>query len=155
MDGKYARSADEAAERAKAKAVKQTKKTLGKFKARENKLIQNLTDLLSAPATVTTGSSEAASKPHNVVRITHDHLDAGKRVVSITDVTGIDVDSSTVVLTADLSHLESKMPVNNSTVAAKTFPDDAENDVPEEEQETPEQRSIFGVIKVFLANLQN
>jgi tetratricopeptide (TPR) repeat protein len=39
------------------------------------------------------------------------------------------------------------MPTN---VNAKTFPEDAENEV-----ETPEQRRIFGVIKVFLSNIQN
>lgn len=143
MDGKYARSADEAAERVKAKAAKKTKKTLDRFKARENKIIQNLTDLLSA--------KDGETK--QTVRITRDHLGAGKRVLSVTDVSGVAVDCSTIVLTADLSHLESKMPVN---VTAKNFAEDAENDVVEEP--TPanaKERSVFGVIKVFLANLQN
>lgn len=145
LDGKYARSADEAAERAKAKTVKKTKRTLDKFKARETSIIQNVTDLLR----------EKDGETKQTVRITRDHLDAGKRVLSITDVTGVARESSTIVLTADLSHLESKMPVNAGT--AKKFADDAENAVKEneEDEETPEQRSIFGVIKVFLANLQN
>jgi tetratricopeptide (TPR) repeat protein len=61
------------------------------------------------------------------------------------------MEESTIVLTSDLSLLESNMPTNTN---AKTFQDDVENDVVEPSTQ-PQQRSIFGVIKVFLANLQN
>ena len=167
MDGKYARSADEAMEREKAAKVKQTKRTLDKFKQRETSIIQNLTNVLqhTHPSNNNTTSEEskvtatdAASTDDDdtttktVVRITRKDLDAGKRVVSITDVTGRSMEQSTIVLTSDLSLLESSMPTNTN---AKTFKDDVENDVNENNDETPQQRSIFGVIKVFLSNLQN
>jgi tetratricopeptide (TPR) repeat protein len=152
LHGKYARSADEATEREKAAKVKQTKRTLDKFKKRETIIIQNLTDLLHPTKILQNEAKtpEDQTLEKTVVRITRDHLDAGKRVVSITDVAGIAMDQSLVVLTSDLSLLESSMPTN---ATAKSFQEDAENEVPEEE--TPQQRSIFGVIKVFLANIQN
>lgn len=155
MDGKYARSADEAAERGKAKAVQKTKKTLDTFKARETSIIQNLNDLLCREDGLEDGD---ADKQKHTVRLTRNDLEAGKRVLSITDVTGISMERSTLVLTSDLSLLESKMPVN-SNVPVKSFVDDAENDVDETKSESsstpPQLRSIFGVIKVFLANVRN
>jgi tetratricopeptide (TPR) repeat protein len=151
LDGKYARSADEAAEREKAEKVKQTKRTLDQFKKRENNIIQNLTNLLH-PTKLIHDESKAQEKTteNTVVRITRAHLEAGKRVVSITDVSGIAMDQSMIVFTSDLSLLESSMPTN---ATAKKFAEDAENDVTAEE--TPQQRSIFGVIKVFLANIHD
>jgi Tetratricopeptide repeat len=158
LDGKYARSADEAAERVKAETVQKTKKTLDKFKARETSIIQSVTNVWTTTATTDRGSSRTSnngSTEKHTVRITRDHLEAGKRVLSITDVAGVSPEQSIMVLTADLSLLESKMPAN-STVPVKTFAEDAENDVPEEPPASGQPlRSIFGVIKVFMANVQN
>lgn len=114
--------------------MQKTKKTLEKFKARENQIIQSFTNVFDDDT--------------SVVRITRDQLDAGKRVLSITDCVGKSPNDSKIVLTQDLSHLESKMPVNEK---AKSYPGDAENSEPE----LPKERSIYGVIKVFLANLEN
>ena len=177
LDGKYARSADEAIEREKAAKVQQTKRTLDKFKQRETSIIQNLTNVLlhniqtnnHHTTTITSEESKVVATADDtndtdddtttktVVRITRNDLDAGKRVVSITDVTGRSMEQSTIVLTSDLSLLESSLPTNTN---AKSFQEDAENNVKEEKEEdadveTPQQRSIFGVIKVFLSNIHN
>lgn len=158
LGGKYARSADEAIEREKAAKVLQTKRTLDKFKQRETSIIQNLNHVLqhkighhdTTNNDINVDDNDTTTK--TVVRITRNDLDAGKRVVSIMDVTGRSMEQSTIVLTSDLSLLESSIPTNTN---AKTFKDDVENDVVEAEQETPQQRSIFGVIKVFLSNIRN
>jgi hypothetical protein len=150
LDGKYARSAAEADERVKAKNVKQTKKTLDKFKHRETQLIQSLTGLFPTPTDTDTAPTA------QVVRVTRDMVDAGRRVLSIADCTGSS-SSSTVVLTQDLSHLESKLPINEK---AKSYDGDAENDVDEETKDDgaaspTKERSIYGLVKVFLSNLEN
>ena len=128
---------------------------MDKFKQRETNIIQNLTNVLQH-RTDTTGSGDdhlptASTTTPTVVRITRTDIEAGKRVVSLTDVTGQSRDTSTIVLTADLSLLESSLPTNTN---AKTFAEDSENSVVVAE-ETPQQRSIYGVIKVFLSNIQN
>ena len=128
---------------------------MDKFKQRETNIIQNLTNVLQH-RTDPTGSGDdhpptASTTTPTVVRITRTDIEAGKRVVSLTDVTGQSRDTSTIVLTADLSLLESSLPTNTN---AKTFAEDSENSVVVEE-ETAQQRSIYGVIKVFLSNIQN
>jgi len=150
LDGKYARSKSEAEEREKAAKLKKTKRTLDKFKKRETAIIQPLSGLLG-PVVVQQQSETGNDKSNEkqTVFITRDRLEAGKRVVSITDTQGVSPALSHIILTQDLSHLESKMPTNDK---AKSFAGDSENDAPDPAQE---DRSIFGVIKVFLANLHN
>jgi hypothetical protein len=127
---------------------------LDKFKACETSIIQSVTSVWNTVTDCSNAGSTSAEK--HTVRITRDHLEAGKRVLSITDVAGVSPDQSIMVLTADLSPLESKMPANTgSTVPVKTFAEDAENDVPEPPPSNQPPRSIFGVIKVFMANVQN
>jgi len=130
--------------------LKQTKKTLDKFKKRETAIIQSFTGLLGPVDVVEPASEEGKDKQtaSKTVRITRDQMEAGKRVVSITDTQGASTAASHIVLSQDLSLLESKMPVN---AKAKSFDGDVENSAPA----LPQERSIYGVIKVFLANLHN
>jgi len=152
LDGKYARSRAEAEEREKLKAVKETKKTLEKYKQREMAIVQDLSGLLG-PVNDGEGRTSSGDGP-KIVRITRDRMDAGSRVVTLNDTSGKSDNNNqdTIVLTQDLSLLESKMPANAAT--AKSYPGDAENAVlePTEQQQ---DRSIFGVIKVFLTNVHN
>ena len=164
LDGKYARSAAEAEERKKAKDVKKVKKTLDRYKHREKQLMTEFIGLLGpAPSTDSNASStsgdddvppeESKSGDHTTVRITRDMIDAGKRVVTIADTSGNSTNDC-IVLTQDLSHLESKMAVNsNPNLAPKSYEGDAENSVVEEEE--PKHRTILGLIKVFFANVHN
>lgn len=92
---------------------------------------------------------EEDSPPTTVVRVTRDMVDAGRRVVAIADTRGRSPALSHIVLTQDLSHLESLMPSN---AAQKSFAEDAENDVPDEPSRP---RSIYGLIKLFLTNLHD
>jgi hypothetical protein len=155
LHGKYARSQAEADEKAKAELVAKTKKTLEKYQKRESQLMETLSGLFgpvreggavdSDPA----NEDEAKRSDPTVVRVTRDRLEAGKRVVTICDTSGQSLDDK-VVLTTDLSLLESQMAVNH---AAKTFDEDAENAVADEASGTP--RCVYGVIKVFVANVHN
>lgn len=154
LGGKYARSEAEADERQKAKDVKKAKRMLDRYKKRESALMEEMTELLGP---VIEGENddkkeETKSEP-KTVRVTRDMLDAGKRVVSISDTSGQSQDD-TIVLTSDLSSLESKMKANmNQVIKPKEYADDAENDVKEDATEKP--RSIFGIIKCFLSNVHN
>lgn len=157
LDGKYAHSQAEAEERQKAKDVKKAKKMLEKYQKRESAVKEELTGLLgpvlSPDDDQDDGNAEKASKTlpdSQTVRITRDMLDAGKRVVSISDTSGSS-QNDTIVLTSDLSLLESKMKTNPQKTP-KQYRDDAQNDVPEEAEK---ERKIFGVIKVFLSNVHN
>eukprot|EP00339_Tiarina_fusa_P026568 CAMPEP_0117023376 /NCGR_PEP_ID=MMETSP0472-20121206/17456_1 /TAXON_ID=693140 ORGANISM="Tiarina fusus, Strain LIS" /NCGR_SAMPLE_ID=MMETSP0472 /ASSEMBLY_ACC=CAM_ASM_000603 /LENGTH=597 /DNA_ID=CAMNT_0004729483 /DNA_START=65 /DNA_END=1860 /DNA_ORIENTATION=+ len=161
LDGKYAQSADHAEELAKSKQVKKAKKVLDDYQKRESRLKTHLTGLLG-PVDDGNGDNqqqqkqqqeESKSTEPKTIRITRDMIDAGKRVVSIADTSGAS-QSDTIVLTSDLSLLESKMKANmNQIVKPKEYPDDAQNDVIEPEQEeTAKERSVFGVIKGFLSN---
>ena len=60
-------------------------------------------------------------------------IDAGKRVVSIADTSGQSI-QDTIVMTSDLSLLESKM-MNNAMQQPNSYKEDAENDVQEEEEQ--------------------
>mmetsp|Transcript_2428 Transcript_2428/g.4442 ORF Transcript_2428/g.4442 Transcript_2428/m.4442 type:complete len:467 (-) Transcript_2428:50-1450(-) len=92
------------------------------------------------------------NKKKQTIRITREMVDAGKRVLTISDTFGISQELSTIVLTQDLSLLESKMP-SNSTTTPKSFPSDAENSVllPPE----PANKSVHGLIKVHIHNVHN
>jgi hypothetical protein len=146
LDGKYARSQSEAEEREKAKEAKKTKKVLEDYKKRENQAVQNFGGLLGP---VTAEEDEAKSADATVVRITRDRMEAGKRVLSLSDTSGAS-HKDTIVLTQDLSLLESKM---GGRMTPKTYDDDAENAI--KEAEVPQQRSIFGLIKIFINNVHN
>jgi hypothetical protein len=150
LDGKYAQSAAEAEERQKAKNAKLVKKKLESFQKRESLVREELRELLGPVQPESEEETKSSDEP-KTVRITRDMIDAGKRVVSISDTSGAS-QSDTIVLTADLSLLESKMKVN-ATQVPKTYKEDAENEVePEEEKE---DRKIFGIIKCFLSNVHN
>jgi tetratricopeptide (TPR) repeat protein len=160
LDGKYARSAAEAEERQKAKDVKKVKKTLDRYQNREKQVMTEFKGLLGPPPTSNQAADgdevpaeERKSGEPMTVRITRDMVDAGKRVVTIADTSGKST-SDCIILTQDLSHLESKMATNaNPNLAPKSYEEDAENSVLEETQ--PTHRTVFGVIKAFFANVHN
>jgi tetratricopeptide (TPR) repeat protein len=88
-------------------------------------------------------------------------IDAGKRVISISDTSG----PGKIVLTQDLSNLESVVPAPSSSNAAsstssplqpKSYNDDAENEVIESNTTpTEEKRIARGIIKLILRNLHD
>lgn len=148
LDGKYARSQAESEERQKLKDVKKVKKTLDKYKQREVAAMATFTGLLGPVDKESKGHEESKATDKKTVRITRNEMDAGKRVVTIADTSGNSVHDS-IVLSQDLSHLESKMTVN---AQAKSFQEDAENAVPEA---PTKERTIYGIIKTFLNNIHN
>jgi len=155
LDGKYAQSQADADERKKAAEVLKAKKVLDNYKKRESAVRAELKGILGPPPSKD-GSTEEESKSSDpkTVRITREMMDAGKRVVVISDTSGAS-QSDTVVLTSDLSLLESKM-ATNSTMVPKKYSDDAENDVVEEKASAAAPtRKIYGVIKCFLSNVHN
>lgn len=151
LDGKYAVSEADAEERKKAQDVADLKKKLDAYKKRESSLVSEHSGLLGPvsddPVQAKHNDGETKSKEASVVRLTRDHLNAGERVITISDTSGASVKDK-IILTQDLSSLESKM---NTNAKAKAFDDDAENAVAEK----PEQRSIYGIIKAFLNNVHN
>lgn len=153
LDGKYARSQAEAEERDKQRNVTKVKRTLDKYRKREAESVQEFQGLLGPVIVEDKGNAaveETKATEARTVRIVRDHLEAGKRVVSITDTSGHS-HRDTIVLTQDLSNLESKMMVNAN---AKSFPgSDAENAVVEEP--ATRERRIFGIIKCFVSNVHN
>ena len=156
LDGKYAHSQADAEERQKAKDVRKAKKMLEKYQKRETLIREELKGLLGPVKEAEEGTEEVKSSDEpKFVRITRDMVDAGKRVVSIADTSGAS-QSDTIVLTSDLSLLESKMKANASQVVVpKEYPEDAENDIKVEETQEEKERKIFGVIKCFLSNVHN
>lgn len=150
LDGKYAHSQADAEERKKAKDVLKAKKVLEKYQKRESAVRSELKGLLGPPPS--SEDEESKSAETKTVRITRDHMDAGKRVLVIADTSGAS-QSDTIVMTSDLSLLESKMKTNATTVPKK-YAEDAENDV-DETKVTTGERKIYGVIKCFLSNVHN
>jgi len=155
LDGKYARSEAEAQEREKFHQVKQAKKTLDRYKKREEGLQQVFAGLLGPVVTEGEASpEECKATDHRTIRIVRDQMEAGKRVVSVIDTSGSSQQNDTIVLTQDLSSLESKMKAHALT--PKHYPEDAQNDVPEEtEQKQQKERSVYGIIKAFISNVHN
>lgn len=141
LDGKYASSQAEAEERRKAQDVQQAKKVLDDYRKREGAIMQTFQNAFA--------KDDGEATDATVVRLTRDQMGAGKRVVTICDTTGSS-QKDMVVLTQDLSHLESKMNTN-ANVMPKSYPEDATNEV----KEHPQQRTIFGVIKLFISNVHN
>lgn len=188
LDGKHAFSQSEAEEREKARQMKQTKRALDAYKKREGGVVQNLVGLLGElkgeedgnADTLTTSSvpipsggydagqksisgSGSGSSKAEIKYVTRDMIDAGKRVVSISDTSG----PGRIVLTQDLSNLESVVPspTSSSSVTAntassssplqpKSYKDDAENDVVTTTQ-NEEKRIARGIIKLILRNLHD
>ena len=143
LDGKHARSKAEADEQAKAKEAEKTKKMLDSYQKREMAVVAQLDGLLGL---VSNDADTAKEEIHQQTKyITRDMLDAGKRVVSICNTTG----PGKIVLTQDLSNLESVTPANSS-LEPKSYQDDAENELP-----MPQSTTHRGIIKLILQNLHN
>jgi hypothetical protein len=149
LDGKYAHSQADAEERKKAKDIKKAKRMLEKYQKRESAVMKELKELFGPHADDCGEETKTTSEP-KTVRITRDLIDAGKRVVRISDTAGTS-HRDTIVLTSDLSLLESRMKANTDK-SPNQYSEDAQNDVPEEEEK---ERKIFGVIKIFLTNISN
>jgi len=149
LDGKYAHSQAEAQERQKAKEVKKAKSILDNYKKRESAIKEDLTELLGP----VDGKKEEETKSDTpkIIRVTRNMVDAGKRVVSIADTAGASLDD-TIVLTSDLSLLESKMKANALKMKPKEYEGDAQNEAPDDSKE---ERSVFGVIKGFISNVHH
>lgn len=150
LDGKYAASAAEADERVKAKEIAKAKSILENYQKRETAIRAGLQGLLGPVPDDTTEESKSSNEDPKTVRITRDMIDAGKRVVQLSDTSGSS-QADTIVLTSDLSLLESKMKAN-AMQPTKSYPEDAENSVPQTEQK---ERSVFGAIKAFISNVHN
>jgi hypothetical protein len=141
---KYARSQGEVEERMKAAKVEKTKQMLDAYKKREEGIVQTLDRMLGEGSTAKTTTF-----------VTRDMMGAGKRVATLADTTG----PGKIILTEDLSNLESAMPTN-SLAKPKRYDGDAENDVVEEEQKEQDggqeqTRRIYGLIKLHLHNLRD
>lgn len=161
LGGKYARSQAEEEERQKAKDVRQAKKVLDRYQKRESAVRTELRGLLgpvldaasSGAAGEAVGAPSSPAPDTRTVRVTRDMIDAGKRVVNVADTSGSSPHAAdTIVLTSDLSLLESKMKVG--AMQPKTYAEDAENDAPPPPAEEAE-RKVYGIIKIFLTNLHN
>ena len=114
LDGKYAQSQADADERKKAKEVLKAKKVLDNYKKRESAVRAELKGILGPPPSKDGDSQEESkSSEPKTVRITRDLMDAGKRVLVVSDTSGAS-QSDTVVLTSDLSLLESQMAANTT-----------------------------------------
>jgi hypothetical protein len=145
LDGKYAVSADDAAERAKAEELKKTKAKLDAIQQRENAVILELNDIKVLP-----------------LELTRENVPSHKRVVRVSDVVG----PGQVIFTSDLSKLERVVDTATTTVGnainplAKSFPDDAENDVDETAAAqttdgSSTKRSVYGLIKLMVERCEN
>lgn len=145
LDGKYARSEADAEERKKAKDLRHAKRVLDNYREREGQIMQTFGKLLDRP------DDDETKSEARIVRLTRDRMDAGKRVVTICDTTGSS-QKDMIVLTQDLSHLESKMNTEAKLIP-KENPDDAENEV--KEQPTSQPRTVYGLIKLFITNVHN
>jgi|EP00979_Chaetoceros_neogracilis_P017566 tetratricopeptide (TPR) repeat protein len=144
--GKYANSQAEVNEQHKSKQISKIKKQLDSYKAREVGVVQVLTDIFSHDAN---NKNDDPPKSHrkDTVRITRDHLDAGKRVLNVADTEG----PGNIVLTEDLTNLLSHMPPNTN-LSPKSYPNDAENAAPGYD---PQGGTINGLVKLSLSNLKN
>lgn len=148
LDGKYARSQAEQEERKKLKDVQKVKKTLDNYKKREMAAMATFTGSLGPVEADGHKGGESKATEKKTVRITRNEMDAGKRVITIADTSGNSV-KDTIVLSQDLSQLESKMNVNTQ---AKSFQEDSENAAAEA---PTKERTIYGIIKTFLNNIHN
>lgn len=151
---KYSLSQAQEDERQKADKIQESKKMLDSYKQRENKLVQVLSDVFGADNENDEVTKDITSLPNKTPTkfITRRDIDAGKRVLTVSNTNG----PGTIILTQDLSHLECALP-SNSTLTPKSYPQDAENDVVESKDESSESggKTIHGLIKVHLTHLSN
>lgn len=145
LDGRHARSKAEADEQAKAREAEKTKKMLDSYQKREMAVVAQLDGLLGPVCDDDDDAVNKEEKHQETKFITRDMLDAGKRVVSISNTSG----PGKIVLTQDLSNLESVTPANSS-LEPKSYQDDAENELP-----MPQATTHRGIIKLILQNLHN
>lgn len=145
LDGKYAFSKDDQAEREKSAKLENSKRVLETYRQREANVMQTYKGMLKTISTEESKADDGAQ----TIRLTRGEMEAGKRVVTICDTTG-NSQKDMIVLTQDLSHLESRM--NAPLVQPKTNKDDAENGVV---APTTQPRTIYGLIKVFISNVHN
>ena len=178
QSGKYARSQAEADEQIKAQRVKETKQKLNHYQQREEAIVMNITHVFgNVPSSSSSQEEKEVEQEQQqgqqetnhqhiksddrpkTIRLTRQDMNAGTRVLRITDTSGSSSLHDTLVLTEDLSHLESKMSsTTNNASQAKSYPDDSENIVKDEDDNnatTTTPRSVFGIIKVFLQNVNN
>ena len=124
----------------KAEKARKMKKMLDKYKVRQEGVVQTLAGLLGE-----VGGGDGPAK-----MVTRDLMEAGKRVLTLADTAG----PGKIVLTEDLSNLESALPPN-SRATPKKYEGDAENDAPTGEGDSAAPRRICGLIKLNLQNLKN
>ena len=108
------------------------KKALEKYQKRESSINEGLVGLLG-PVEQPEGEETKSAEEPKTIRVTRDMLDAGKRVVTLSDTSG-NSQQDTIVLTSDLSLLESKMKAN-AMQPVKNYPGDAENTVEPQPQQ--------------------
>ena len=144
LDGKHARSQAEAEEKAKAKEMEKTKQKLDAFEKRELGVTETLSGLLGA-VDDDDNTAQVEEKHQEIKYVTRDIIGAGKRVLSVADTKG----PGKIILTTDLSNLESRTAANTS-LKPKSYQDDAENKAAIPEAETTVHR---GIIKLILRNL--
>ena len=132
--------------------MQKTKSTLDKYKQREEDVVESLIGLLGSVDNDDNGATEEESSSNSkqqqqeeIKYITRDKLSAGKRVLNINDTRG----PGKIVLTQDLSNLESATP-SNSKLQPKSYKDDAEN-----EQELHPPTIHRGLIKLNLRNVHS
>ena len=105
--------------------------------------MENLVGLLGSLKEEDVARCVAEGKHQEVEYVTRDKLGAGKRVVTICDTKG----PGKIVLTQDLSNLESATP-SNTSLQPKSYDEDAEN-----REEMPKPTVHRGLIKLNLRNL--
>ena len=179
IDGRHASSAAEAEERAKARDARKTRRVLDSYRRREEGVAEEVVGLLGPVVAHDDGDGDGVSNPvrsgtgggkkkeiddHGggeveVVRhVTRDMMRAGKRVLRISDTTG----PGRIVLTQDLSNLESAAPSSSSSSSSamrpKSYAEDAENDEksPDDDDGSGGRpRIVHGIIKLILCNLHD
>lgn len=129
---KHSFSSAEAEEKDKLAKAAKVKKLLDSYKKRENSSVQEISNVLE-------------NNKKTTRFITRDDVDAGKRVLNISDTTG----PGHIILTEDLSNLESRTGAN-TTLEAKSYPEDFENAA-----EMHKSGKIYGIVKVHLSNVND
>ncbi|KAK1732871.1 tetratricopeptide repeat protein [Skeletonema marinoi] len=142
LDGKHARSQAEAEEKSKAEEMQKAKQRLEAYEKREQGVTETLSGLLG-PVVDDDTTAEVEEKHQEIKYITRESIGAGKRVLTVADTKG----RGKIVLTQDLSNLESRTATNTS-LKPKSYDDDAEN-----KEEMPEATVHRGIIKLNLRNL--
>jgi tetratricopeptide (TPR) repeat protein len=144
LDGKHARSQAEHEEKSKAKEMKKTKQMLDAYEQRELGVTETLTSLLGPVDDNDDDTAAQQDEKHQEIKyVTREIIGAGKRVLTVADTKG----PGKIVLTQDLSNLESRTATNTS-LKPKSYQDDAEN-----KEEMPEVTVHRGIIKLNLRNL--